>query len=326
MAHGGEQQRRGLVDLVHGVHELRVGPAHVAVLRRRRGDLLGGPGDREPGLGMLRRDLGEAREELAHGALMRLDALAVVAAQGVLVERIGVRGDHEPVRVLHLVGHLLLGHEMAPLAGRRLLPVGLAPGLREAPGVVDGLGAGEQAEARLAPGDGLGIAVHELLGPVAAVGHEPLLGAGRADAVRERLRRVRRRLPEAAHDHERVEVGDPGPGDAGVVEGAPGRLLHEVHGRGDAIEIALLLRDLADADEDGDAIEVHGLLPPCASGGRLSGRRCRRDGRARPPPRSWCGRRSPGRRGSRGSSRGPGPRACSPSAGRGPRACRRCRP
>ena len=47
--HRRQEQGGTLVDLVHGVHELGVGPAHEAVRRRRGGDLVRAALDRIPG-------------------------------------------------------------------------------------------------------------------------------------------------------------------------------------------------------------------------------------------------------------------------------------
>ncbi len=139
--------------------------------------------------------------------------------QRIFVKGVGRGGNHEAMGVLDVVGHLLLVDEIARLALRGLFPRGRHPGFHEAPPVIDRFGSGKERQLALPLGDGLGIAINQVLRAIAAIRHKPLFSRLRTQATGQGLRGVRGRFTEAAHHHERVDVRHDLARQVGIFEG-----------------------------------------------------------------------------------------------------------
>ena len=168
-------ERRGLVDIVVGVHVLRVGEPDHPVLRGGRADLLRRPGLPGPGVGVRGGDLREPRPQLADPPLVLVDRLA-----GAVVRSGPQRGlDHR----VHLDRHHDAAGQLLGRAHRQLRadrPPGLGAlgqlrprqGLTRPPGPRPGapsLGPGQDGQVQLATLDLARGDVDQHLGAVAAL-------------------------------------------------------------------------------------------------------------------------------------------------------------
>ena len=305
------------VDVHHGVHVLRVRVEDHAVLGRDRHDLLRVAWSREPRPGVGGGDGVEAGHEVADGPPMGVGVVAGAVGDRRLEQRVHGGGLFEPMGALDGV-HAEVGLERRPGLGpaRRARPLQAHVLLLGAPTRGERLGAGDQDPGTVPLHDELGGPVHQPLGDRPAHARAARLGARRAEARRQRPRRVAVAQGERVHHVAVGERGQQGGAPAGAAHGVrrlARRLLHQDEGVGGSRGVLLAARDLAAADDHRDTGPVHRHVPSSFWG--LSGpvveraaiRACRGRGgctassvttpvrRRRPGPRRW--RASPRRLG-----------------------------
>jgi len=221
-----EYERRPLVHVEDRVHELGVGEAHHAVLRRQRGERGRVLRIAEPRVGVPGGDRRRARGELGELAPVRVEREATRGPEGVLGHRIG--DDRLPDAVARLV-RAHAGPPVAPGRPRRraVRPCGGAPQRCQLPNRLPGLGAGGECELHAAGGDLVAQVVHERLRRVPAQGGVDRTCRPRAEALGEEAGRVAVVVADDVNDRDRVERGEEPRPAARVLGGAARRLLHE---------------------------------------------------------------------------------------------------
>ena len=223
----GHEKCGGHVDVHHRHHVLRVRVADEAIRSRRGDELFAAALDGEPGVGVLRRDLGHRLHEVPEPLAVALGQAPEVGAAGHVEHRErqprledvvgdfgGVEGSLE--REWHLLRIAVTPRQAAPLL------LGPAHG-------VEGLGPGDERQVVFAAHDRGGRLVDEHLRRGAAdAGVVPVPGLG-TDALRQAGHRIVVGPGLAVHDANALELVDE-TGPARVLGGGPGHLLP--HGQG----------------------------------------------------------------------------------------------
>ena len=251
-------QRRRLLDRVVGVHDLRVRPRHPAVGGGGRADLLGRQAVADPRVRVLGRHRGEAGPQLAEVDQVVVDRAAGPVAQGLLEQRVHLRGHVEVARHLGRVVQVDLGGGVAGLGHRVVLcrPAQLVGrGVRSGP---PRLGAADQDDIEVARRDLEACLAHEGLGLVAPDRAERFVAGVGADALGHEAGRVPVPAREHRHDPHGVGPREHVPLGAAVGGGAPQGLGHHLDRLDGGLAAVDAVAPLAGADEDGGArIEGH---------------------------------------------------------------------
>ena len=269
--HRTQNQRRGLVHVAVGVHQLRVRKGDSAVEAARLADFLRRLRIAQPSVGIVRGDAAEARPEFGYPRHVRRQRLAPGMANGVLEDRIHLDRLGDAALRLDAVAHLQL-HPEAPIRlSRRVAPLefdSAAPRLRLG---APALGADQHDDAAFAALNLQRRFVQHRLHRVAAPGGNASLRLRTADGLRHRLGRIPIG-PHAADRAHRIHLPQQRR-NLGIRGGLAHGVDHQVQrfGAVAARRVRVALFELRDADQ-----HRHGSV--CGHGRHLTARQRARRG------------------------------------------------